>query len=67
MSLLYFQVLPPWRLRFEKGRCTQINGKAVTPLQAVQQCNLIAGRNGIGLCQASDAQTGATPGCPVGT
>ena len=21
-------------LKFEKGRCTQINGKAVTPLQA---------------------------------
>ncbi|CAE7818506.1 argG [Symbiodinium sp. CCMP2456] len=39
-------------LKFEKGRCTQINGKAVTPLQAVQQANTIAGRNGIGLCQA---------------
>jgi len=39
-------------LCYEKGRCVKINGKNVTPLQAVQQTNLIAGRNGIGLCQA---------------
>jgi len=38
--------------RFEKGRCTKINGKAVTPLEAVRLSNTIAGRNGIGICQA---------------
>lgn len=39
-------------MKFEKGRCVQINGKVVSPLEAVQLCNQIAGRNGIGLCQA---------------
>lgn len=39
-------------MKFVSGRCTEINGKAVSALEAVQQSNLIAGRNGIGLCQA---------------
>eukprot|EP00930_Biecheleria_cincta_P058110 TRINITY_DN43961_c0_g1_i1.p1 TRINITY_DN43961_c0_g1~~TRINITY_DN43961_c0_g1_i1.p1 ORF type:complete len:459 (+),score=94.36 TRINITY_DN43961_c0_g1_i1:71-1378(+) len=39
-------------MRFEKGRCTKINGKSVTPLEAVRLANTIAGRNGIGICQA---------------
>jgi len=39
-------------LRIAKGRCTQINGKDMTPLQVVTEANKIAGRNGIGLSQA---------------
>jgi len=39
-------------LRFEKGRCVAINGKAVTPLKAIQEANKIGGRNGIGISHA---------------
>mmetsp|Transcript_3751 Transcript_3751/g.7561 ORF Transcript_3751/g.7561 Transcript_3751/m.7561 type:complete len:369 (+) Transcript_3751:1-1107(+) len=39
-------------LRFEKGRCVALNGKAMTPLQVLQEANKIAGRNGIGISQA---------------
>merc|ERR1719343_890825 len=35
--------------RFEHGRCVSINGKAQTPLEALQTSNQIAGRNGIGI------------------
>merc|ERR1712190_710634 len=38
--------------RFEHGRCVAINGKAMTPLEALQLSNKIAGRNGIGISQA---------------
>lgn len=39
-------------VRFEAGRAVKINGESVTPLQAMQLANAIAGRNGIGLCHA---------------
>ncbi|KAJ9461164.1 Argininosuccinate synthase [Diplonema papillatum] len=39
-------------LRFEKGRCVAINGKKVTPLDAMFESNKIAGRNGVGLVHA---------------
>eukprot|EP00418_Pyrodinium_bahamense_P014728 CAMPEP_0179124522 /NCGR_PEP_ID=MMETSP0796-20121207/58850_1 /TAXON_ID=73915 /ORGANISM="Pyrodinium bahamense, Strain pbaha01" /LENGTH=157 /DNA_ID=CAMNT_0020823189 /DNA_START=1 /DNA_END=471 /DNA_ORIENTATION=+ len=39
-------------LRFEKGRCVAINGKAMQPIEALQTANKIAGRNGIGISQA---------------
>lgn len=39
-------------IRFSKGRAVQINGKDVSPLQAVQLANLIGGRNGIGMKHA---------------
>lgn len=39
-------------VRFDKGRCVAINGEDVTPLQAMQRANEIAGRNGIGLRNA---------------
>eukprot|EP01061_Rhynchopus_euleeides_P003179 TRINITY_DN1245_c0_g1_i1.p1 TRINITY_DN1245_c0_g1~~TRINITY_DN1245_c0_g1_i1.p1 ORF type:complete len:423 (+),score=200.93 TRINITY_DN1245_c0_g1_i1:55-1323(+) len=42
----------PVTLRYVKGRCVAINGKDVTPLQAMVQANTIAGRNGIGLSNA---------------
>ena len=37
---------------FSKGLVTEINGKAVTPLDAMMQANSIGGRNGIGLKNA---------------
>ena len=39
-------------LRFEHGRCVQMNGKAVTPLEAILLANKIGGRNGVGLSNA---------------
>ena len=39
-------------VRFEKGCAVEINGKAVTPLQAMQAANLVAGRNGVGIKNA---------------
>ena len=39
-------------VRFNKGRTVEINGKDVTPLQAMQRANTIAGRNGIGMKHA---------------
>lgn len=40
------------RLRFEKGKCTKINGKNLSPLNAMIQANTIGGRNGIGMKNA---------------
>ena len=37
---------------FEKARIITINGKKVTPLQAMQKANTIGGRNGIGMKNA---------------
>jgi len=39
-------------LRFEKGRCTAINGTTMDPLKVVTEANKIAGRNGIGISHA---------------
>jgi len=45
-------------LRFEKGRCVSVwmghaaKGEPMTPLEVVQACNTIAGRNGIGISHA---------------
>ncbi len=39
-------------VRFERGRCVAINDTWVTPLQAMQMANEIAGRNGIGIKSA---------------
>ncbi len=38
--------------RFERGRCVEINGAAVTPLQAMLTANEIGGRCGIGMSNA---------------
>ncbi|MBV70944.1 MAG: argininosuccinate synthase [Myxococcales bacterium] len=35
------------RIEIKSGRCVSINGEAVNPLQAMEQSNQIAGRNGI--------------------
>jgi argininosuccinate synthase len=39
-------------LCFEAGRCVSVNGAKMTPLQVLQECNKLAGRNGIGISQA---------------
>jgi argininosuccinate synthase len=39
-------------LRFEAGRCVAINGKTVTPLEAIREANAIGGRNGLGISHA---------------
>lgn len=39
-------------VRFAKGRAVQINGKAVTPLEAMRLANKLAGRNGVGMKHA---------------
>jgi argininosuccinate synthase len=39
-------------LHFEKARCVAINGRKVTPLEAMVEANRIAGRNGIGMKNA---------------
>jgi argininosuccinate synthase len=39
-------------LKFAKGRCVAINGKAMSPLQVVQEANKIGGRCGLGLSHA---------------
>lgn len=41
-----------FRVHFAKGRAVKINGKDVTPVQAMQLVNKIAGRNGIGMKHA---------------
>ncbi|MGQ9661023.1 MAG: argininosuccinate synthase [Kiritimatiellia bacterium] len=39
-------------VRFEKGRAVALNGRSVTPLQAMLAANRIGGRNGIGIKHA---------------
>jgi len=39
-------------LTFQAARCVKINGKAVTPQQAIREANKIGGRNGIGISHA---------------
>jgi argininosuccinate synthase len=39
-------------VRIEAGRATAINGRPLTPLQAMQEANRIAGRNGVGMKNA---------------
>lgn len=43
-------------IRFEKGRCVEINGQTVTPLQAMQMSNEIGGRNGVGMKHALESR-----------
>jgi len=39
-------------LKFEAGRCVAINGKVMTPQEAIREANAIGGRNGIGISHA---------------
>jgi len=39
-------------VRFERGRAVQINGRDVTPLEAMVQANRLGGRNGVGMKHA---------------
>jgi argininosuccinate synthase len=38
--------------RFEKARCVAINGRKVSPLEAIVEANRLGGRNGIGMKNA---------------
>nr|BAF95073.1 carbamoyl-phosphate synthetase II [Parabodo caudatus] len=49
-------------LTFASGRCTQVNGQAVTPLQAMVLCNDIGGRNGMGIGRTADGDILEAPG-----
>jgi argininosuccinate synthase len=39
-------------LRYDKGLCTEINGKALGALEMLTEANRVAGRNGIGIANA---------------
>lgn len=39
-------------LRFEQGRCVELNGKALGPFDMLVEANEVAGRNGIGISNA---------------
>ena len=39
-------------VRFDRGRAVQINGRDVTPLEAMVQANRLGGRNGVGMKHA---------------
>jgi len=39
-------------LEFTKGRCTKLNGKAMTPVEVIREANAIGGRNGLGIAHA---------------
>lgn len=39
-------------IRFDQGRAVEINGEAVSPLEAMRQANAIGGRNGVGMKNA---------------
>ena len=44
--------IEPFTVTFAKGRAVKINGRKVTPLEAMRQANRIGGRNGIGMKHA---------------
>ena len=39
-------------LQFKAGRCVAINGKKMSPQQAIREANAIGGRNGVGISHA---------------
>ena len=39
-------------MKFESGRCVELNGKKVTPQQCIREVNAIGGKNGIGIKHA---------------
>jgi argininosuccinate synthase len=41
-------------VRFERGRCVALNGKHVTPYEAMVEANTLGGRHGIGLRNACE-------------
>lgn len=43
-------------LRFEQGRCTQVNGQVLSPLEVMLEANRIAGRNGIWMKNALESR-----------
>ncbi|KAH8607295.1 Carbamoyl phosphate synthetase large chain oligomerization domain [Trypanosoma vivax] len=49
-------------LYFRSARCVSVNGVDVTPLQALQVANEIAGRNGVGFVRTQDGEWCESPG-----
>lgn len=49
-------------ITFRHARCVKINGSDVSPLQALQTANDIAGRNGVGFVRTRDEQIYEAPG-----
>lgn len=49
-------------ITFQRARCVNINNRDVTPLQALQKANEIAGRNGIGLLRPREGELHEAPG-----
>ncbi|KAH9584196.1 Carbamoyl-phosphate synthetase [Trypanosoma melophagium] len=49
-------------LTFRAARCVNINGTEVTPLQAIQMANEIAGRNGVGMVRTREGMMYEAPG-----
>ena len=41
-----------FEVRFEKGRAVEVNGRSVSPLEAMLEANTVAGRNGVGFKNA---------------
>jgi len=39
-------------LKFVSGRCVEMNGKAMSPIECMNEANIIGGRNGIGIKHA---------------
>ena len=49
-------------LRYEKGICVDLNGKALDPLEMLTEANIVAGRSGIGIANALENRIIGTKG-----
>jgi argininosuccinate synthase len=49
-------------LRYEKGICVELNGKALDPLDLLTEANTVAGRSGIGIANALENRIIGTKG-----
>ena len=49
-------------LRFEKGVCIELNGKALDALDMLSEANAVAGRNGVGIANALENRIIGTKG-----
>jgi argininosuccinate synthase len=49
-------------LRYEKGVCVELNGKALDPLDMLTEANSVAGRSGIGIANALENRIIGTKG-----
>lgn len=49
-------------LRYEKGICVELNGKALDPLDMLSEANSVAGRSGVGIANALENRIIGTKG-----